>query len=500
DIAVGGTGLIVGYTYPGEWLQYTLNVTTAGKYLIGGSFDSYGAADGVSYSIDGVSEGLSSLPVTEAYANFTLVPVNLTAGKHVFRFNFVSSNVQQDYLGNFDYFTFTKSTSTATGAVSGTVTGGKASETVYLDANNNSKLDSGELSTTTSSSGTYSFSSVPIGSYIVRQVLPTGYEQTSPASNAGISVTVTSGGSLTGKNFTDKVIPTDPSTVALQAETATLGGGAVSAKTYSGYTGTGYAQLPKNGSSVQWTTTRIAGAAVSLVFRYANGGTTNRPLSVVVNGTTLTSITCPPTGSWTTWEMLTVVATLKTGSNTIKTTATSTSGGPDLDSLTINKETPFSGAPAAFTTIQAENYDKGGSGAGYYNPENINNSGLYRPTEGVGIAQIPTADGGGYAAGYTNPGEYLNYTVSVAATGTYTLSFRVASQTKGGAFHLNVDGKNVTGELSIPATGSYDTYTIVSKTGVSLTAGTHVLQLVIDSDGAGLSVAGNFDWIKAVKT
>ena len=125
---------------------------------------------------------------------------------------------------------------------------------------------------------------------------------------------------------------------------------------------------------------------------------------------------------------------------------------------------------------------------------------MYRPLEGVGIDAIPSADGGGYFVGYTQTGEYLNYTVSVAATGTYTLNFRVASQPKGGTFHLNVDGKNVTGSLSVPSTGDWNIYTIVSKTGVKLTAGTHVLQLVIDSHGTGTGAAGNFDWFEAVKT
>ena len=57
-----------------------------------------------------------------------------------------------------------------TGSISGTVTGGLTGEVVYLDSNNNSVLDSGELSTTTSSTGAFSFGAVPIGSYVLRQV------------------------------------------------------------------------------------------------------------------------------------------------------------------------------------------------------------------------------------------------------------------------------------------------------------------------------------------
>ena len=173
-----------------------------------------------------------------------------------------------------------------------------------------------------------------------------------------------------------------------------------------------------------------------------------------------------------------------------------TVAGPSLGEVPIG---PYGGTPAAFTLIQAENFDLGGQNTGYYNPGNTNRGGLYRPAEGVGIGAIPSANGGGDFVGYTLPGEYLNYTVTVSATGTYTLNFRVASDGKGGTFHLNVDGKNVTGELSVPSTGDWNVYTIASKTGVKLTAGTHVLQLVIDSAGAS-GAAGNFDWLQAVKT
>ena len=173
-------------------------------------------------------------------------------------------------------------------------------------------------------------------------------------------------------------------------------------------------------------------------------------------------------------------------------------GKVDIGATEVDRRGPFTGIPAPFGRIQAENFDLGGQGAGYYNPTNLNRGGLYRPTEGVGIGAIPASQGGGYFAGYTLAGESLNYTVKVAATGTYTLNFRVSSTPKGGTFHLNVDGKNVTGSLSIPDTGSFDVYQIVSKGGISLTAGTHVLQLVIDTVGS-IGAAGNFDWFEAVK-
>lgn len=52
--------------------------------------------------------------------------------------------------------------------------------TVYLDANNNGKLDSREASTTSGLLGIYQLSNLPAGSYVVREVLKTDWIQTCP--------------------------------------------------------------------------------------------------------------------------------------------------------------------------------------------------------------------------------------------------------------------------------------------------------------------------------
>ncbi|WP_425619016.1 SdrD B-like domain-containing protein [Anatilimnocola sp. NA78] len=55
-----------------------------------------------------------------------------------------------------------------------------ANVVVYLDANNNGLLDDGELQTTTDASGNYAFPDLLPGTYVVREIVLTGYEQTSP--------------------------------------------------------------------------------------------------------------------------------------------------------------------------------------------------------------------------------------------------------------------------------------------------------------------------------
>lgn len=65
---------------------------------------------------------------------------------------------------------------------------GLAGITVYLDANNNGSLDSGEVHTTTDANGDYVFANLPTGTYTVRQVLPTGWARTEPLSAATTAV------------------------------------------------------------------------------------------------------------------------------------------------------------------------------------------------------------------------------------------------------------------------------------------------------------------------
>jgi hypothetical protein len=48
------------------------------------------------------------------------------------------------------------------------------------------------------------------------------------------------------------------------------------------------------------------------------------------------------------------------------------------------------------------------------------------------------------------------------------------------AFHIEIDGVNITGSVLVPNTGSWSTFQWVGKLGVPLTAGTHVLKIVVD--------------------
>jgi len=101
----------------------------------------------------------------------------------------------------------------------------------------------------------------------------------------------------------------------------------------------------------------------------------------------------------------------------------------------LTASTPFLAAPINVpSTIQAENFDEGGAGVGYVDLSAGNTGAKYRSTD-VDIES--TSDtGGGYDVGWVQPGEWLQYTINVQTSGSYTLDSRVAWPGQGGTFHV----------------------------------------------------------------
>ena len=155
--------------------------------------------------------------------------------------------------------------------------------------------------------------------------------------------------------------------------------------------------------------------------------------------------------------------------------------------------TPFKAAAFVPGLIQAEDFDNGGKGVGYWNGATADTGGAnYRPGETVYTEACSDA-GGGVDVGQTQPGNWLNYTVDIASARTYTLQVRVATAVGGGTFHLAVDGLRVTGPISVPQTNDWQTWQTLEVPGVALPAGKHTLQLVMDTGGF-YNVVGNFNW------
>jgi hypothetical protein len=72
----------------------------------------------------------------------------------------------------------------------------------------------------------------------------------------------------------------------------------------------------------------------------------------------------------------------------------------------------------------------GGEGIAYHDVTPTNEGGAYRTGEGVDVA---TCGEGGYNLSHAKaPGEWVEYTVNVACTGTYSVNIRAAATAVGG--------------------------------------------------------------------
>jgi hypothetical protein len=101
-------------------------------------------------------------------------------------------------------------------------------------------------------------------------------------------------------------------------------------------------------------------------------------------------------------------------------------------------------------------------------------------------AQVTTDVGGGCNVGWTEPGEWLEWDVSVASAGPYDLAVRLAAGTSGKSVQLQLDGANLGSALVAPSAG-WQTFSDVSLRGVALAAGAHRLRLYLTTGGVNVN-------------
>lgn len=126
----------------------------------------------------------------------------------------------------------------------------------------------------------------------------------------------------------------------------------------------------------------------------------------------------------------------------------------------IPVSTPFS------TTIQAENY-----------------------SAMAGIQTEATTDaGGGLNVGWIEANDWMAYnTITIPATGSYRIDYRIASASGGGQISLDVNaGAQVLGTVAVPATGGWQTWSTISHT-VNINAGTYNFGIFASAGGWNLN-------------
>ena len=141
---------------------------------------------------------------------------------------------------------------------------------------------------------------------------------------------------VSGWNLTTQVVPptSGGGTQHIEAETGTSSAGGTVDTNHAGYTGAGFVNTANAvGAALDLPVTAGAAGQATLTWRYANGTTASRPMSVTVNGVAAGTIAFPVTADWDTWSTATISVPLTAGGNTIRVAATTAAGGPNLDWL-----------------------------------------------------------------------------------------------------------------------------------------------------------------------
>ena len=147
-------------------------------------------------------------------------------------------------------------------------------------------------------------------------------------------------------------------------------------------------------------------------------------------------------------------------------------------------EAPFDGHPFSIPgRIKFADYDRGGATVAYHDSDTKNSGHAYRPNEGVDIERYAKGPGD-FDVGWCKAGEWVNYTVDVAASRTYHVHFSMASDNvDGGTWHLeDENGQNLTGPVHIDDTHCWHEWSDIDAVAY-LQAGRHVLRFCEDTAG-----------------
>jgi len=137
--------------------------------------------------------------------------------------------------------------------------------------------------------------------------------------------------------------------------------------------------------------------------------------------------------------------------------------------------------------IEAESFNNGGEGVGYHDTTATNTGGAYRTSEGVDIIKSCDQAGGKYVVNNFRSGEWMNYSIIISTAASYSIEVKASNKSNTPTFHIDVDGVDATGAISVPDTGNWCRFSWVGKHGLNLTTGSHVLTIHSDADTFNLN-------------
>ncbi|WP_218576980.1 CBM35 domain-containing protein [Phytohabitans rumicis] len=127
-----------------------------------------------------------------------------------------------------------------------------------------------------------------------------------------------------------------PTPTRYEAETAPAVCQGTIDSNHAGFSGSGFCNgNAAVGAYAQFTVNASTAGTATLGVRFANGASGARPANLVVNGSTVATVSYETTGAWTTWSTKSLTVSLNAGSNTIRLDPTTAVGLPNIDSLDV---------------------------------------------------------------------------------------------------------------------------------------------------------------------
>lgn len=270
----------------------------------------------------------------------------------------------------------------------------------------------------------------------------------------------------------------------IEAEDRTAQSGCSTATNNAGYTGSGFIDFGGRDTWIEWDDIRVPLAGdYQLRLRYANGGGTQRPATVEVNGSTAGTVPFGITGSWTNWTDGTIVVRLREGRNRLRVRATTGAGGPNIDHAELTARD--------LCTDDPEKTEPGECGCGV--PEGTCDdpvSSLYEAEERTAESGCsPATNNAGFTgAGFMDFGgrdTWIEWDNVLAPTaGDYTLRLRYANAGAGdrpAAVEVNAVSA---GTVQFARTGTWTDWRD-ARIAVSLRAGTNTVRIRATTGAGG---------------
>ena len=477
---VGG-GFNIGWTAPGEFLTYDIDVPEAGVYDI--SFRVASNKSNRSFTVTAGSQSYTatfdSTGGTQSWQDVVIQDVTLSAGLQELRVEMNTNKI------NFNYFELiptgpdeTAPTAALNAATLDLPLNSTADALITIDYSDNVAVESDTLDS----------QDIQVLAPDGTTILATSFVSANPAGDNQLSTVtyaiaapsggwqLSDSGTYTINVLADQVLDTNANPVAPQQFDLAVT----------------VSEPPPNTAP---TTSGIANVTVaegasdtiiSLFDAFEDAQNLDAELiyEVVANTNPALVATSPTIDSATGELILDYAATgLGTADITVRATDTGNLSVDTTFTVTVNEAPPLPPG-SVISRIEAEDY------IGFSDSSVGNQGGVYR-SDDVDL-QATQDEGGGFNVGWIVGGEFLTYNLDVPESGIYDIAVRVASNKSNRSFTVTVDGQSY--DVTFDSTGGFQSWQDVVIPGVSLNAGTQELRMDMNTGGF------NFNYLELIST